>query len=76
MFKPDTAETQLHIVYSINHITYVPHYRNSSVFVGPGYPRHTQAQYSVMDLVAAGAQKDTLALWHRSSTGTVNAENL
>jgi hypothetical protein len=76
MFKPDTAETQLQIVYRLGKITYLPHYRNSSVFIGPGYPLRTQAQYSVMDLLAAGAQKDTLALWHRSSTGTVNAENL
>ena len=76
MFKSDTAETQLQIVYRLNHITYLPHYRNSSVFVGPGYPLRTQAQYSVTDLVAAGAEKDTLALWHRSSTGIVNAQNL
>ena len=49
-------------------------------FAAPGETFLNQAPFSfdlsVMDLFAAGAQKDTLALWHRSSTGTVNAENL
>ena len=76
MFRKDALETQLQTVYRLGQITYLPHYRNDLVFVGPGYPRHTQAQYSVMDLLAAGAEKDTLALWRRSSGGTVNAQNL
>jgi hypothetical protein len=76
MFRTDALETHMQTVYRLGQITYLPHYRNDSVFVGPGYPRHTQAQYSVADLLAAGAEKDTLALWHRGSGGTVNAQNL
>jgi hypothetical protein len=76
MLRKDALETHMQTVYRLGQITYLPHYRNDSVFVGPGYPRHTQAQYSVADLLAAGAEKDTLALWHRGSGGTVNAQNL
>jgi len=76
MFRTEALETHLQTVYRLGQITYLPHYRNDSVFVGPGYPRRTQAQYSVADLLAAGAEKDTLALWHRGSGGTVNAQNL
>lgn len=76
MFKSDTAETQPQIVYCIGQVTYVPHYRNKDVFVGPGYPRHTQAQYSAKQLIAAGASQSVYSLWPRSITGIVNANNL
>ena len=76
MLRKDALETHMQTVYRLGQITYLPHYRNDSVFVGPGYPRYTKAQYSVSDLLAAGAEKTTLALWHRGSGGTVNAQNL
>ena len=72
----DKEETVLQIVYIAKGITYVPHFRNPSVFVGPGYPRHTQTQYSVNDLIQGGARKEAHLLWRRSSTGVVNANNL
>ena len=59
------------IVYVLNGITYVPHYRNPSVFVGPGYPRFTRQRYSDTDLRNAGAQQGSFPLWKRSDYGVV-----
>ena len=59
-----------------NGITFLPHYRNRHVFVGPGYPRFTQQHYSVTDLVNAGAKEDTEYLWQRSDHGVVSATQL
>ena len=28
------------LTYVLNGITYVPHFRNAHIYVGPGYPRH------------------------------------
>jgi hypothetical protein len=72
----DIEDTLLQTVYIANGVTYVPHYRNTSVFVGPGYPRHTQAQYSANDLIQGGAQKGMALLWRRSSSGVVSANYL
>jgi hypothetical protein len=72
----DIEDTLLQTVYTANGVTYVPHYRNTSVFVGPGYPRHTQTQYSADDLVQGGAQRGMALLWRRSSSGLVNDNHL
>lgn len=61
-------------VYKKNGVTYVPHYRNPSVYVGPGYPKFTLARYSVSELIAAGAESKTMMLWPRSLYGTVSDE--
>lgn len=58
-------------VYTKNGITYVPHYRNSSVFVGPGYPRYTRARYAEHELIDAGAKREERMLWIRSHYGVV-----
>jgi hypothetical protein len=76
MEKKEIEQTLLQTVYTANGVTYVPHYRNTSVFVGPGYPRRTQAQYSANDLVQGGAQRELALLWRRSSSGVVDANHL
>lgn len=58
-------------VYKKHGVTYVPHYRNSSVFVGPGYPRFTRARYAEHELIDAGAKRETMMLWTRSHFGVV-----
>lgn len=61
-------------VYVKNGVTYVPHYRNISVFVGPGYPRYTRARYAEHELIDAGAKREERMLWTRSLYGTVTDE--
>lgn len=61
-------------VYTLNGITYVPHYRNLSVYVGPGYPKFTTARYAAHELIDAGAKSGTMLLWPRSLYGVVTDE--
>lgn len=56
-------------------ITFVPHYRNNSVFVGPGYPVHNQKRYTAEELLDAGAVKQSRFLWARGTSGAVNKTN-
>ncbi len=74
--KENRAERMPQQVFKLHGITYVPHYRNRNIFVGPGYPRFTQQIYSVTDLVNAGAKEETDFLWTRSEHGVVNATHL
>jgi hypothetical protein len=60
------------VVYIKGGITYVPHHRNNKIFVGPGYPKFNLARYSENQLLAAGAEKSSLFLWPRGTTGVVN----
>ena len=61
-------------VYTKDGVTYVPHYRNSSVYVGPGYPRFTREQYAAHELIDAGAKSGAMLLWPRSHYGEVTDE--
>lgn len=74
--KENRAERLPQQVFKLNGVTYVPHYRNRHVFVGPGYPRFTQQFYSATDLINAGALEQTEFLWVRSDHGVVNASHL
>lgn len=58
-------------VYTLKGVTYVPHYRNPSVYVGPGYPRFNQTRYAAHELIDAGAKSREMLLWSRSLYGTV-----
>ena len=71
MMKDLKEETHMQTVYVLNNITYLPHYRNPSVFVGPGYPRFTLQRYSDTDLRNAGAQQGGFPLWKRGTYGIV-----
>jgi len=61
-------------VYKKDGVTYVPHYRNSSVFIGPGYPRFNRTRYAEHELIDAGAKRHTMMLWTRSHYGVVTDE--
>jgi hypothetical protein len=68
-------ETFMQTVFILNEVTYVPHYRNPSVFVGPGYPIFNKDRYSQEQLVSGGAKRSALALWKRGTYGTVTDQN-
>ena len=70
--KALTVETT---TYVINNTTYVPHFRNVHVFVGPGYPRSNRKLYTSADLLAAGATPVPKFLWTRGEHGVVTAAN-
>jgi len=61
-------------VYTLKGVTYVPHYRNPSVYVGPGYPRFNQTRYAAHELIDAGAKSREMLLWTRSHYGVVTDE--
>jgi len=68
-------ETFMQTVYTLGEVTYVPHYRNTHVYVGPGYPRFTLQRYSVEELLSAGAKQSALPLWYRSNIQVVTDKN-
>lgn len=68
--KEDKVETFLYPVWELRGITYVPHYLNTEVFVGPGY-KEGKVAYSAKHLKEHGAQPSTRMLWKRMSLGRV-----
>lgn len=70
----DAAKLIPQVAYKMGDVTYVPHYRNSSVYVGPGYPRFNKTRYSVEQLALAGAVAVHEFLWVRSNHGIVTDE--
>jgi hypothetical protein len=75
MKQNEKAKKYEQIVYDLKGITYVPHYRNNSIFVGPGYPRHTNTRYSDVELMMLGAKPRAEFLWSRGTTGEVSDRN-
>ena len=64
------AERDLYSVYTLNGVTYLPHYHNESVYVGPAYDK-TRRAYSPEVLIRHGAKKVGLYLWRRGTTGRI-----
>lgn len=58
--------------YELRGIVYVPHYRNTKIFVGPGYPRHNMTRYSAAELELMGANPRMEFLWSRGIGGRVS----
>ena len=58
--------------YELRGIVYVPHYRNSDIYVGPGYPRHNMTRYSAAELELMGANPRIEFLWSRGIGGRVS----
>lgn len=63
------------LTFVLKGITYVPHYRNRKVFVGPGYGRHNLKRYTQEQLLVKGAKPVTQMLWHRGGEGIVSDDN-
>lgn len=66
----DVVERALYDVFTLNGVKYVPHYKNSSVYVGPGY-REGGVAYSKNYMKESGATQSQEYLWIRSSFGEV-----
>lgn len=71
----DPAEKFQQVVYHLNGITYVPHYRNMSIFVGPGYPQFTKKRFTGPELDIMGAKTEVAYLWSRGMHGDVSDRN-
>jgi hypothetical protein len=71
----DSVERYPTATYRLGEVLYVPHYRNSSIFVGPGYPKRDNRTYTVFALEDAGAVKETRMLWSRGLFGEVTTAN-
>ena len=63
-------------VFDLRGITYLPHYRNWAIFVGPGYPHASNKRYTAEELTAAGATKEISMLWSRGQHGEVTDTRL
>lgn len=74
--KSEASQLMTHIAYKLGGITYLPHYRNWNVFVGPGYPRATRRRYTSTELVNAGAVAVEQMLWSRGEHGVINDVNV
>jgi len=68
----EAAPVTAQVAYKLQDVTYVPHYRNSSLYVGPGYPKFNRSVYTAAELVLAGAASVQAALWSRGNYGIVN----
>ncbi len=71
----DPELTYEQTVYHLNGITYLPHYRNCEIFIGPGYPRHNLKRYSSRELEQLGAVAAKEFLWIRGNFGKVSDGN-
>ena len=75
MFRRNVSEAaprDFQTVLRFGDVVYVPHFRNSSVFVGPGYPRFTKQRYSEEELIRLGASREKVPLWSRGTHGIVD----
>ena len=59
------ADRYEYTVYQWGAITFVPHYRNSTAYVGPGYPEKAPKLWSDRELLAVGAKPLKMMLWAR-----------
>lgn len=55
---------EFRVVYCLNGITYVPHYKQDS-YVGPGYTTDRSRCYTVEQLIQAGAKPQMRLLFNR-----------
>ena len=60
----DDLERTFQQVWRLRGITYVPHYVKKDVFVGPG---RKPPEYSLLQLIAAGAVAEEMFLWARAT---------
>jgi hypothetical protein len=71
----EAAPCVAQVAYKFRDVIYMPHYRNSSLYVGPGYPKFTRARYTAAELTSVGAMPVNQMLWIRANHGIVNEIN-
>ena len=72
----ETADRMESSAYWLKAVTYLPHYRNDGLFIGPGYPTHNTSVYTAHDLILAGAKRISIMLWPRGKTGVVDQDKV
>lgn len=63
--KESVMDRQLSGAFRLNGITYLPHYLDASLFVGPGYGKQNRKLYSANELRDMGAVAVSEFLWPR-----------
>lgn len=71
----DELEKRHYMVYVIDGVTYLPHYRNANRYVAPGWSRHPKTYEPAM-LFAMGAKTRMEYLWKRAEFGESNVRFL
>lgn len=74
--KSEYDEKHQYVVYRLNGITYVPHYRDVNYYVGPGFPRQNSDIFTPDELLAVGAVPHGAFLWKRAEHNTRGLEGL
>lgn len=72
---PDSTPRDSQMCFIKHGVTYVPHYRNKNIFVGPGYPLLNQNRFTRDELLTRGAKCIDKMLWPRGEHGFVDAAN-
>ena len=72
---PESAPRDSQMCFIKHGVTYVPHYRNKNIFVGPGYPKLNQNRFTREELLTRGAKYVDKMLWPRGEHGFVDAAN-
>ena len=67
----DESEKQYYLVYVVDGIPYLPHYRDSGKYVAPGWSRHPKT-YDPAILFAMGAKTRMEYLWKRTNSNENN----
>ena len=62
----DYAEKKDYLTFTLNGITYLPHYQDAKLFVSLGYPRHNKNIYTSAELLTMGAKASMMHLWKRA----------
>lgn len=56
--------------YLLDGVTFLPHYQEPGLFVGPGYGKHNRRRYTASSLRALGAEPTVMMLWERTQNKT------
>ena len=51
--------------YLLDGVTFLPHYQEPGLYVGPGYGKHNHRKYTAFELTMLGAEPIVLMLWER-----------
>ena len=69
----ELAEKKDYLTFNLNGVTYLPHYQDSKLYVGPGYPRHNKNIYTSADLLTMGAKASMSHIWKRVEHGKLHS---
>ena len=56
--------------YLLDGVTFLPHYQEPGLYVGPGYGKHNYTKHTAFGLAMFGAEPIVLMLWERGHSKT------